>query len=668
MSNNEEPNIKTEKADQDAIDQILEKLGPKAQKVREGLKKMEATSNHLKEFINSNKEFFNFYYGSSDVVQEEPQVRKAGNAKKNKKESKRKAENKNGKGEAKEEDCLVFQPKLIKNCTLKDYQVEGLNWLIALHKYNANGILADQMGLGKTVQAISFLAYLDQVEKIRGPHLIICPLSVATNWQREIEKFYPSCRTIMVGARRECREEQKQEYRANASEYNVIIATFDSILVNITFFRDISFYCIVVDEAHRMRNKNTIFSKEMARIKSNRRILLTGTPISNNVKELWSLLNFSLPKVFHSHDIFEEFFLTNLVKESNAAEQDLGEEAKIEKEFAAVKTEVYQEFVGTLHRILGPFMLRRLKHDTNLNLPPKTEVCLYCPLSNMQRNIYKLLVTSQAKGLGAEFCSGHILTELRKASIHPYLFPSMDCDEEYGEHLITNSGKFTVLDKLLQRLVVQQKNKILIFSQFATVLDILEDYLTYRNINFFRLDGRTSSYMRTSYMDQFNSSQQETLVFILTTRAGGLGINLISAHHVIILDSDWNPQMDMQAMDRAHRLGQKHPVTVFRLVSKDTIEERILQIQTMKLKLDYLIIERGRKVHENDKTFEMCTLTPQDMKDLTYFGANKIFKMQQDDDLANIDIDKLLEEGKRISEQTDEFLEDKKKEFTEKAT
>ena len=260
--------------------------------------------------------------------------------------------------------------------------------------------------------------------------------------------------------------------------------------------------------------------------------------------------------------------------------------------------------------------------------------------------------------------------DLRKASIHPYLFAELDTEpDDLGEHIVKNSGKFLILDRLIQRIVVASKQKVLIFSQFTMVLNIVEDFLNWRGLGYFRLDGSTVLEDRIKFMDEFNDiKQKKQNIFILSTRAGGLGINLIAATNVIILDSDWNPQMDMQAMDRAHRIGQKFPVTVYRLITKKTIEERIIERQTMKIKLDYLIIERGRKFNKDlNLDFDINQLNEQELKDLAYFGANDILNLP-DEDLDSIDIDKLLDEGERIAEEKNAFLEQKLMQFQEQAT
>ncbi len=508
------------------------------------------------------------------------------------------------------------------------------------------GILADQMGLGKTVQTIAFLAYLKEVHKISGQHLVCSPLTVTYNWQKEFSKYFPESRTAILRATMDFRDEEVKEIRRTRPD--VIIVSYDSLQKNMKFLSSINFEFFVVDEAHSIKNDESRLSEAVRNIRSKNRLLLTGTPLSNNTTELWSLLNFIMPGIFNSKIVFEEMF----------SEADNASDNKTKDDEALIKK---------LHDILAPFMLRRLKQDTKLDLPPKKEVYVYCPLSKMQRDLYKLLVT---KNVSRSIRTGSMLMDLRKTAVHPYLFPEMDKEtDDFGDHLIKNSGKFMVLDRLLERLTGKGRDKVLIFSQFQMVLNILEDYLVWRDYGHFRLDGNTTIEQRNEYMDEFNDPKQtERRIFIISTRAGGLGINLISASKVIILDSDWNPQMDMQAMDRCHRIGQTKPVTVYRLLSKSTVEERIIERQTIKLKLDYLIIERGRKFNKDlNLDFDLNQLNEQEVRDLAYFGANDILNLP-DEDIENIDIDKLLDEGERIADEKNKFFEEKLKMFSEKAT
>ncbi len=387
----------------------------------------------------------------------------------------------------------------------------------------------------------------------------------------------------------------------------MIIASYESVTKNLKFLSRIKFSYFVLDEAHKIKNDEAVFSEVVRQIRTSHKLLLTGTPLSNHLTEVWSLLNFTMPTIFSSKETFEQFF------GSEDREED---------------PEQYSEVINKLHSILAPFMLRRLKQDTNLNLPPKKEVYVFCPLSLMQKNLYKSLVASKLNI--REIRSGSLIMDLRKTAIHPYLFPDMDTEEsDYGEHLITNSGKFLILDKMLDKFVTKGDSKVLVFSQFTSVLNIVEDYLNWRQFEFLRIDGGTSLEDRIGFMEEFQQPDTKKKIFLLSTRAGGLGINLIASNIVIFLDSDWNPQMDLQAMDRAHRIGQKKPVFVYRLISKNTVDELIIEKQTIKIKLDYLIIERGRKLNRDlNLGFDIKTLNEQEIRDIAYFGANNILNLK----------------------------------------
>jgi superfamily II DNA/RNA helicase len=538
----------------------------------------------------------------------------------------------------------IYQPKSLKNCVLKEHQIEGLNWLIDLHKCNANGILADQMGLGKTVQTIAFLAYLNEVEKVPGTHLIIAPLIVTHNWKRELAKFYPECSVLILSAKQEDRDEHIHDFKSN--KHNILITSYEGLSKYLNFFKKIYFEYFIVDEAHRLKNDESNFHIECNAVRCKHRLLLTGTPLSNETKELWSLLNFIMPSVFSSRDVFEDCFNLQGTKSDSMSDQDV---------------------VKSLHEIMSPFMLRRLKQDTSLNLPQKKEILIYCPVSLLQKKAFTNIIADNKKQ--TEFRSGSLVMDVRKAAIHPYLFKSLDTEEEeFGEHLFKASGKFAVLDKLLKKIILEKKEKVLVFSLFTTVLNIVEDCLNTRGFKYFRIDGDTQIEDRNHQMEVFNSKQMDTCVFLLSTKAGGLGINLVAANNVIFIDSDWNPQVDLQAMDRAHRIGQTKPVTVYRLITKNTVEEKIIEKQTIKLKLDYLIIERGRKINQDMNTeFDLKSLNEQELKDLAFFGANHVLSMNNED-MEEIDINKLIEEGEKAAEEKNEFFEDKVKEYTEKIT
>lgn len=558
-------------------------------------------------------------------------------------------------------DTIIYQPSLLKNCILKDYQIEGLNWMIDLHTSKANGILADSMGLGKTVQTIAFLAYLEEIHHKKGPHLVVCPLTVTNNWKNELGRFYPSAKVCLLSAKSEQRVEDVKEIKREKP--NVVVCSYQAVEANLRELRKIELSYVFIDEGHRMKNTESQFYQAMESLDYEGKMIITGTPLSNNIVELYALLHFLMPQLFKDDRVFKGLFTLKGYKVTIPKEEE-------------------ESIVKSLHKILEPFMLRRLKQDTNLNLPPKKEIVLTCPLTKLQVEVFKALMSDSVRT--REITSGSRVTDLRQAAIHPYLFEGFETDTSvFGEHLMENSGKFIILDKLIKRYCDNRGRKMLIFSQFTSVLNILQDFLVTRDIGYFRLDGSTTLEERYEQMNEFNSDQQDKKIFMLSTRAGGLGINLVAANIVVFLDSDWNPQMDMQAMDRAHRIGQKNEVLVFRLISKNTIEERILECQKMKIKMDFQFIERGRgklgklKPQVDSDSFNLKKLSERDMNDLAFFGASNILKASEkiesedggdnDQKILDMDIDKLIEECEATTEKKNDELERKVKEFTENA-
>ncbi|RYE98988.1 MAG: hypothetical protein EOO41_01695, partial [Methanobacteriota archaeon] len=318
------------------------------------------------------------------------------------------------------------------------------------------------------------------------------------------------------------------------SEYEVIITSFETLNIEHAAFRKFVWYYIIIDEAHRIKNENSVLARRVRALDSQFRLLLTGTPLQNNLHELWALLNFLLPEVFTSSDDFDSWFSSS---GGMASDSDV---------------------VKKLHAILRPFLLRRLKVDVEHSLKPKIETKLFVGMTELQRRVYKSVLSKDATALnsigGADRVRLlNILMQLRKACNHPYLFDGIEEGPPYmdGPHLWENSGKMLLLDKLLPKLQAQG-SRVLIFTQMTRMLDMMEDYCRIRNYEYCRIDGNTSGEDRDSSMDEFNKPDSTKFCFLLSTRAGGLGINLYTADIVILYDSDWNPQMDLQAMDRAH--------------------------------------------------------------------------------------------------------------------
>ncbi|XP_006456421.1 hypothetical protein AGABI2DRAFT_181051 [Agaricus bisporus var. bisporus H97] len=644
------------------------------------------------------------------------------------------------------DEHLVFeQPALVTGAKLKNYQLEGLQWMVSLDQNGISGILADEMGLGKTIQTIAFSAYLRERQNTR-PFLVVCPLSVLHNWYDEYQKFAPTIpvciyhgipsdraelrRTVMalpegykkskvtpkpkVNAKPRGRppkrasmarkskvkpividdsdEENTQQSDGEAEDpyasFPIVLTTYEMIIKDRVHLAKYNWGYIVVDEGHRLKNLDCMLMREIKKYPSAGRMILTGTPLHNNLAELWSLMNFILPDIFDDLDSFQEWFNLPTLQSS-------------------IPTDQSTKIISALHAILKPFLLRRMKADVLGNdengqggLPPKKEYVLYAPLSVRQNDAYQhvlsgnirkwLIAGGTAKGGAKQVveekrskegdddrkdpdsresgssrhsrkCKGNksytfdgddeeyfemlekgmvdergireqmskqeedeernraalefqtrtkvkavnnmklqnTVMQLRKVCSHPFLFdwpidPKTN-EPVLGAELVNASGKMMVLDRLLRELL-KRGHRVLIFSQFVTMLNIIEDWATdFMGWNICRIDGTTSPQRRRQQMNEFQKATEDSpKIFLLSTRAGGLGINLTAADSVIFYDQDWNPQMDAQAQDRAHRIGQTKPVLVYRLVSAHTIEDKIMERATEKKKLEALVIAKGK--------------------------------------------------------------------------
>ncbi|KAL6193808.1 hypothetical protein ACLB2K_034892 [Fragaria x ananassa] len=527
---------------------------------------------------------------------------------------------------------LLTQPSCIQG-KMRDYQLAGLNWLIRLYENGINGILADEMGLGKTLQTISLLGYLHEFRGITGPHMVVAPKSTLGNWMNEIRRFCPVLRAVKFLGNPDERKHIREDLLV-AGKFDVCVTSFEMAIKEKSCLRRFSWRYIIIDEAHRIKNENSLLSKTMRLYNTNYRLLITGTPLQNNLHELWSLLNFLLPEIFSSAETFDEWF------------QISGENDQ-------------QEVVQQLHKVLRPFLLRRLKSDVEKGLPPKKETILKVGMSQMQKQYYKALLQKDLEVVNAGGERKRLLNiamQLRKCCNHPYLFQGAEPGPPYttGDHLITNAGKMVLLDKLLPKLK-ERDSRVLIFSQMTRLLDILEDYLMFKGYLYCRIDGNTGGEDRDSSIDAFNKPGSEKFVFLLSTRAGGLGINLATADVVILYDSDWNPQVDLQAQDRAHRIGQKKEVQVFRFCTEYTIEEKVIERAYKKLALDALVIQQGRLA-------EQKTVNKDELLQMVRFGAEMVFS-SKDSTITDEDIDRIIAKGEEATAE----LDAKMKKFTEDA-
>ncbi|KAJ3808154.1 SNF2 family DNA-dependent ATPase [Lentinula lateritia] len=614
---------------------------------------------------------------------------------------------------------VIRQPSLITGATLKPYQLEGLQWMASLHTNGISGILADEMGLGKTLQTIAFSAHLRELG-VAMPFLIVCPLSVLHNWMDEYAKFAPEIPVCMYHGtpaeratlRREVlrsdlfpikkthgiadeskppaktgrgrrgrvvtrkpaalkskkmekdieeEEVMTPEETKRALKFPVVVTTYEMIIKDRAHLAGYNWGYIVVDEGHRLKNLDCTLTREIKKYPSASRMILTGTPLHNNLAELWSLLNFVLPDIFNDVDSFQSWFSVPTMQTS------LGNDRTA-------------HIIESLHAILKPFLLRRLKSDVETSLPPKKEYVLYAPLSITQREAYdkvldgtlraylmqskeenkgtdevlsefdgprklrkqtnkgrpsylveedddvyfKNLETGESERQQAESEADltqlrethrkdlarkkvnnmklqNTVMQLRKVCSHPFLFDwpvdPTTLQPILNDELVAASGKMMVLDRLLTELF-KRKHKVLLFSQFTTMLDIIEDWAReLKGWIICRIDGSSSPIERREQMSAFQTggdSPGAPHLFLLSTRAGGLGINLVAADTVIFYDQDWNPQMDAQAQDRAHRIGQTKPVLIYRLVSAHTIETKIMQRATEKRQLEALVIAKGK--------------------------------------------------------------------------
>lgn len=608
------------------------------------------------------------------------------------------------------------QPDLVTGGAMRTYQLEGLEWLTSLYENGLNGILADEMGLGKTLQTIAFLAFLRE-KGINGPFLIAAPLSTTSNWVDEFKRWTPSVPVVLYHGSKQEREEIRNTRLRNpgGKEFPVICTSYEICMNDRKFLAHYGWKYIIIDEGHRIKNLNCRLIQELQSYQSANRLLITGTPLQNNLAELWSLLHFLMPEIFDKLESFESWFDFSAVKERNGYQQILSENRK-------------KTLVTSLHAILKPFLLRRVKADVENNMPKKREYVLYAPLTTEQRELYQEILngnsrsyledkvvevlsrnasgmntptsvrsvalerkrrglptssdpptpnksakTSRAstpatngrstrnkkaqnyeeisdsayfKQLSAkessddDGCSDvepddarastlamakkyiaqkklqNPIMQLRLCCNSPHNFydPFSEMGAESGEDsvaepdysvLVSASGKMVLLDRLLGALLSAPANhKILIFSQFKTQLDLLTLYLEeVKDLTVCRIDGGVAQADRAEQIRMFNKDPTAR-IFLLSTRAGGQGINLASADTVILFDSDWNPQQDLQAQDRAHRIGQLRNVIVYRLATRSTVEEMLLEKADGKRRLEKLVIQKGRFKHDQPKRRE----------------------------------------------------------------
>jgi superfamily II DNA or RNA helicase len=495
--------------------------------------------------------------------------------------------------------------------TLRSYQLEGVNWLLWNWFHKRSCILADEMGLGKTIQTACFLHTLRANDKlkIRGPHLIIAPLSLIKQWESELAMWCPNMNCVVLHGNVEARdiltqneffyqepfstkEDIKDAKKKHAYKFDVLLTTYEVVVRDLSVISPINWKVLVLDEGHRLKNPASRAFEKLISIKREFCLLLTGTPLQNKTEELWSLLHFCNRQKFPR---LEEF----------------------SKRFGDLKGSAD---VADLHSVLKPYLLRRIKEDVEKSLPPKQETIIEVTLTSIQKKYYRAVYEGNAEFLyrGAKASNGpclmNVMMELRKCCNHPYLMngveervledlanssttvgaPTESRNDIVNRAMIDSSGKLVLLDKLLPRLQ-QEGHKVLIFSQMVRALNIIEDFLRYRGYSYERLDGSTKVQDRLTAIERFGKPSLNTFIMLLSTKAGGLGLNLTAADTVIIYDSDWNPQNDLQAQARAHRIGQTRPVVVYRLLTRKTYEMQMFHKASLKLGLDRAVLAHTRR-------------------------------------------------------------------------
>lgn len=552
---------------------------------------------------------------------------------------------------------ITIQPAYFPtDLQLRDYQMDGLNWLLYSWTRHVNVILADEMGLGKTIQSVCFLKAQQEEFGFTGPSLVVVPLSTIDAWQREFARWTGNLNVVVYVGDAESRAVTRNY---EFGRFHVLLTTYELVLKDQAVLSQVKWRQLMVDEGHRLKNSSSQLYEVLYTLvpSSGFRVLITGTPLQNSLGELWCLLRFLMPDKFTDYDEFLERYDLSTSNDEDDCISD-------------------QDRLAELHALIKPHILRRLKRDVEKSLPGKTERIIRVDLSPLQRQLYRHILTRNYRDLkktqeaAGNRVSGsliNILGELKKICNHPLLLgtgsPNAQDEVKDAKSLVQESGKLELLQRMLQKLK-KDGHRVLIFSQSVKMLDILSKFLRAEGYSFQRLDGSTSSAARHHSITAFNAADSNDFCFLLSTRAGGLGINLATADTVIIYDSDWNPQNDLQAMARAHRIGQKRQVSIYRLVSANTVEEKILERAKRKMVLDHLVIQKLKKGESAMASSSQAAGS--EVQAILKFGAQALFSNETPAVPASaIDLDALMaetaiEEDKEAAgeeeEEDDEFL------------
>ncbi|OQP66355.1 helicase SNF2 [Niastella vici] len=450
---------------------------------------------------------------------------------------------------------MVYEVPSSIQATLRPYQQKGYEWMLLLAEAGAGACLADDMGLGKTLQTISLLTH-QLTQKATERHLIVCPSSLIYNWSQELQKFAPHVKVLIYhGANRAVQD-------VATGDYQVFITSYGTVRQDIEELCTINLGTIVLDESHNIKNPAAQITKAVDRLQSNFRVALSGTPVMNNTFDLYAQMNFLLPGIFGSREFFRREYADTIDHHRDA------------------------DKIKTLQRITAPFVLRRTKEQVASDLPAKTEMVMWCAMSDAQKRLYdevkdsirqSVFLNIETEGLGkSKLAVLQGMLKLRQICNSPLLLPG-------EEQTCTDSVKTDLLMNELQNNLYNQK--VLVFSQFTTMLNLLAEKCREQGISFFHLDGSTPPEKRIEMVNRFQEEGNTTNVFLISLKAGNAGLNLTAAGYVFLFDPWWNTAVQQQAIDRTHRIGQTKNVFAYKMICKDTIEEKIIQLQHHKKQL-----------------------------------------------------------------------------------